>query len=121
MDVPTKLRLLSSINMKWNLLSEITDLENIIEASSKDVLIFKHSFRCSISSAVKKRLETSDLTNKFEVYLLDVVESRATSLWLAERVNITHESPQVLLIKQGKCFFHAAHFDITKEAILMAS
>ncbi len=107
--------------MNWNTISEVSELEDILKAMPKDVLIFKHSFRCSISTAIKKRLEAVDFTNLFEVYLIDVVAFRPISLHLSTLSGITHESPQVLLFKNGKCFYHAAHFDITKQAILSAS
>ncbi len=85
-----------------------------------DTLIFKHSFRCSISAAIKKRLESGDLALRFKVYLIDVVRSRPISLSLAKEVKVPHESPQILLLRDGVCYFHASHFDITEQAILAA-
>ena len=104
--------------MQWTNLSNKAQLEQIIKAMPGDILIFKHSFRCSISQAIKKRLESSDLHLRFKVYLIDVVDSRPTSLYLANQLDVQHESPQVLLLKNGKCYFHASHFDITEQAIL---
>lgn len=106
--------------MNWSHLSETTQLEQLLEAMPEDILIFKHSFRCSISLAIKKRLEAANLHKRFKVFLIDVVLSRPTSLYLADKVNIQHESPQVLLLKDGKCYFHASHFDITEQRILAA-
>lgn len=106
--------------MNWIPLSETTQLEQILEAMPKDVLIFKHSFRCSISVAIQKRLESADLKNHFKLFMIDVVNSRPTSLYLAEKIDIQHESPQVLLFRNGNCYYHASHFDITQHAILTA-
>ncbi len=107
--------------MNWTNLSETAQLEQILEAMPEDVLIFKHSFRCSISVAIKNRLESSDLGDHFKLFMIDVVHSRPTSLYLAEKINIQHESPQVLLFRNGKCYYHASHFDITEHAILTAN
>ena len=107
--------------MNWTNLSETTQLEQTLKAMPEDVLIFKHSFRCSISVAIKNRLESTDLGNHYKLFMIDVVNSRSTSLYLAEKVDIQHESPQVLLFRNGQCYYHASHFDITEHAILTAN
>ena len=107
--------------MNWTILSETTQLEQILKAMPEDILIFKHSFRCSISATIKKRLESADFRNHFKLFMIDVVNSRPTSLYLAEKVNIQHESPQILLFRNGQCYYHASHFDISEHAILTAS
>ncbi|HHB78717.1 MAG TPA: bacillithiol system redox-active protein YtxJ [Saprospiraceae bacterium] len=106
--------------MIWTNLSETAQLEQILEAMPGDILIFKHSFRCSISAAIKNRLEKGQLQDHFKVFMIDVVESRPTSLYLAEKANVVHQSPQVLLFRNGYCYFHASHFDITQHTILAA-
>jgi len=107
--------------MNWTNLSETTHLEQVLKAMPEDILIFKHSFRCSISVAVKNRLESANLEHLGKLFMIDVINSRPTSLYLSDKVNIRHESPQVLLFRNGECYYHASHFDITEHAILNAN
>lgn len=105
----------------WIDLSETATIDKLLNTMPKDFIIFKHSFRCTISGAIKKRLEKSIIFDKFDIFLIDVIQSRPTSLYLAEKANVNHESPQVLLFKDGQCVFHASHFDITEQSILAAA
>lgn len=101
----------------------ITSAEQLHEISerSKDIpcLIFKHSTSCSISSLVKHRLENYwDLdNNQLEVYFLDLIRYRSISNQIAEDYRVWHESPQVLLIRNGVCSYHGSHLDITAQNI----
>jgi bacillithiol system protein YtxJ len=104
-------------NMNWTLLTELEQLDTIDRIShGRPVLIFKHSTRCSISSAALGRLErawTAENDALGTSYFLDLIRHRALSDAIAERYNIVHESPQVLIIRDGKCVDVAAHFGIT--------
>ncbi|PHN08440.1 bacillithiol system redox-active protein YtxJ [Flavilitoribacter nigricans] len=88
-----------------------------IQERSKEVpcLIFKHSTSCSISALAKHRLENYwDLDDtQVEVYFLDLLRHRPISNQIAEDYGVWHESPQILLIRDGKCVYHSSHLDIT--------
>lgn len=95
-------------------------LAKAIEEShlNKGVVIFKHSTRCSISSVAKKRLSTDWFKeNNIPFYYLDLIKYRDLSGLIAEKFNIQHESPQVLIIKNGKCIYDASHLSISIKQI----
>ncbi|MBL0911019.1 MAG: bacillithiol system redox-active protein YtxJ [Bacteroidia bacterium] len=98
-------------------------LENIQTLSfSKEidsVLIFKHSTRCPISAMAKNRLERrwDFAPGKVPFFFLDLLKHRDISDRIASLYGVQHESPQVLLIKNGKCIFHASHNAISADAI----
>ena len=101
--------------INWVLLDDNSKLLKAIEESfTKDVVIFKHSTTCSISLTAKRRLEEywDDLENVIPYYL-DLKSFRSISDEVAERFSVHHESPQILLIRQGECIYDASHFDIT--------
>lgn len=80
-------------------------------------VIFKHSTRCSISSMVKSRLERSVAPEGIEFYYLDLIRYRAISNRVAEMYNIPHESPQLLLIRNGECIYDESHMAIRMEEL----
>jgi bacillithiol system protein YtxJ len=106
--------------MNWHPLTSSQQLDHISERSSQvPVLIFKHSTRCSISFMAKHRLESDWNFNDEEIepYYLDLIAHRNISGEIAERFAVHHESPQILLIKDGECVLDASHLDITVEEI----
>ncbi len=106
--------------INWNVLEHPDALEQLIENSrTTPCLIFKHSDRCSISYIVQHRLEGDwDIPNSaLAPYHLDVIGRRALSNQVAERFGVIHESPQVLLIENGRCRYHTSHLDISVSGI----
>ena len=85
----------------------------------KAVVIFKHSTRCSTSSMALGRLERSwKLSEKgVPTYFLDLLKYRNISDKIEQLFEISHESPQILLIKNGKCIYSASHSDISAHEI----
>ena len=103
--------------MEWNNITNISQLEDINTASeSEKIMIFKHSTRCSISSSALNRLERNwnDERDsvKIKPYYLDLIAHRDISNKIAQQWNIAHESPQVLVIEDGKCTYHNSHMGI---------
>ena len=97
---------------------QLTELEAL--SHQQPVLIFKHSTRCSISSTALARFERqwkSEQVGELAPYFLDLIAYRPISAQVAEVFQVQHESPQLLLIHQGKCLYHASHFDISFEAV----
>lgn len=86
------------------------ELDKLFEQSNeKPVVLFKHSLTCPISAGVYQEISGADT----DVYLLVIQHSRALSTALAERAGVRHESPQAIIIKDGKPIYHASHYDVT--------
>lgn len=99
--------------MNWLPLQEASQVEHIIEKSFiQPQVIFKHSTRCSISDVAKSRLERNPFPETIAFHYLDLIANRELSNLIAETFQIQHESPQVLLIKNGKCTYHESHMAI---------
>ena len=107
----------------WLSLEKEQQLDEIIQLSHDvhvdAVAIFKHSTRCSISSMAKNRLERNwNPNNKnIPVYYLDLLSFRQISNEVANRFDLMHESPQLLLIQKGELKAHASHSAISSELI----
>lgn len=105
--------------MNWIELTEEAQLEIIKEESKQvPVVIFKHSTRCSISAMSKMRLEREDQPEGIKFYFLDLLTYRSLSNKIAEVFQVHHESPQVLLIKNGECVYEETHNGINMEDII---
>ncbi|MCH2043835.1 MAG: bacillithiol system redox-active protein YtxJ [Saprospiraceae bacterium] len=100
--------------------SLLDELEN--HSFEKPVAIFKHSTRCSISSVAKRRLERSwDLPKEeIDVYYLDLIRYRSISNQIASQFAVKHESPQLILLKDGKVVHHSSHNMIDVDGIKAA-
>jgi bacillithiol system protein YtxJ len=104
--------------MKWNQLTESGQLALIKELSfTRSQVIFKHSTRCSISSMALNRLEREAAPAQVDFYYLDLLQYRNISNEVAELFSVQHESPQILLIKNGECIYDESHQGITMQEI----
>lgn len=111
--------------MNWIPLTDSSQLSEINLRSDgpsvRAVLLFKHSTRCSISAMALNRLESKWIDDpSIPLYFLDLLNHRPLSHEIAETYNIEHESPQVLLIRNGRCIYTASHSDIRAQDILNA-
>lgn len=104
--------------MNWITLNNISQLDEIRENSNqRPQIIFKHSTRCSISSMVLKRLEREGVPDSMDFYFLDLIKYRDISNRVSEMFNVSHESPQVLLIKKAECVYDESHYAISMDAL----
>ena len=104
--------------MEWIHLTDEEQLNNIIKKSQeKAQVIFKHSNRCSISSVALQRLQKANKPGDIDFYFLDLIKFRSISNQIAEIFKVRHESPQVLVIKDGKCIFNESHLGIDMHEI----
>jgi bacillithiol system protein YtxJ len=104
--------------MNWNQLismDQLTELKN--KSIEKPQLIFKHSTRCSISSMALSRFERSEAASNVDFYLLDLLSFRNISNEIADKFNVRHQSPQILLIHKGECIFDESHNAISMEEV----
>lgn len=99
--------------MTWIALHSEEQLIDIKERSStRPQIIFKHSTRCSISSMAKNRLDKSNAPAEMDFYYLDLIKFRNISNKITEDFKVYHESPQILLIKNGECIYDESHSGI---------
>lgn len=104
--------------MVWKLLDSPESFDSVLEASHHKVIaIFKHSTSCSISHMAKMRIEEHWDLHDVDLHYLDLKAHRNISNTIAENLSVPHESPQILLIKNGECIYDASHFDISIEEI----
>ena len=99
----------------WKVLDEEGQLESLIQQSyGKPVAIFKHSTSCGISAMAKYGLETRWDFNESELdfYYLDLLRFRSVSNLVAERLKVIHQSPQVILLRNGQVVYAASHHKI---------
>jgi bacillithiol system protein YtxJ len=109
-----------SSNVMWNDLTQLKQLDEIVNESAKTpVIIFKHSTRCAISAMALKNFEREyDIEEgKAKPYFLDLLNHRDISNEIASRFNVEHQSPQLLLIREGKAVYNTSHSDIDAEAV----
>lgn len=103
----------------WHQLVDENQLEEIKQRSAvKPQVIFKHSTRCSISHLAKNRLEKATFPNSADFYYLDLLQHRNISGKIAEDFSVYHESPQVLIIKNGECIYDESHSGISMDDII---
>lgn len=96
----------------WIDLNQMNQLDTIVEASkTKTQLIFKHSTRCGISRMVIGQFKKDYMMMEApsELYFLDLLKHRDISLEIMNRFDVVHESPQLLLIKNGVVVKYANH------------
>ena len=107
--------------MNWNELNEESQLEALTQESVQHpVLIFKHSTRCSVSRLTLDRLERNwkhEELQDVKPYFLDLITYRNISNAIVEKFNIEHESPQILVIKNGECVLDQSHYAIDYQVI----
>jgi bacillithiol system protein YtxJ len=108
--------------MDWNKLENIAQLQEIkAQSRDKPVLIFKHSTRCSISSMAWDRMKrnwNSEDSEKATPYYLDLISFREVSNEVAKAFDVYHESPQVILIKEGVAVYDNSHMGINYKDII---
>jgi bacillithiol system protein YtxJ len=108
--------------MNWNKLETIEQLETIkSESADVPVVIFKHSTRCSISAMALSRFERAwkdESAKSVKPYYLDLIANRQISNQVAETFEVEHQSPQVILIKNGESVYDESHYSISFDEVV---
>jgi len=110
-------------NMNWIELKSQAQLDLIHEESkTQPVLIFKHSTRCSISSTALSRLNRNWKSEEapIKTYYVDLISNRSISDQLAAYFDVEHQSPQVLVIQNGRAILVQSHLAINFDEIRKA-
>jgi bacillithiol system protein YtxJ len=99
--------------MQFTPLTTEAELKQLTEDSFRvPQIVFKHSTKCSISSMALSRVEKADDIAGAKAWLLDLIRFRPLSNAIAEQFQVHHESPQVLVIKNGDCIYDESHMGI---------
>lgn len=105
--------------MHWIHLTDEEQLKQIIsESQNRPQVIFKHSTRCSTSAVALQRLQKMDQPSDIDFYFLDLLAHRSVSNRISEIFKVHHESPQVLVIKDGACIYDESHLSISMSEIV---
>ena len=103
--------------LSWTPLISLEEINTIKEISiNQSILIFKHSTRCGISRMIIKQFESlfNEENKQLKVYYLDLLNFREVSSKLSEVFQVIHQSPQLLVIKNGISVYDESHYEITK-------
>ncbi|WP_138493142.1 bacillithiol system redox-active protein YtxJ [Paenibacillus pinistramenti] len=105
----------------WTNITSTEQLQNLLNRSSEQpLLLFKHSTRCPISARANQEVSKylNDQPNEQVTYgLILVIEDRPVSLHAAELLQVKHESPQAILVKNGKAVWNTSHSGITANVL----
>ena len=105
--------------MNWHPINSLEQLEHIKSASYiTPQVIFKHSTTCSISRMALERFERAATPEKVDFHYLDLLNYRAISTEIARFFQVHHESPQVILIKNGECIYDESHYGIMMDELI---
>ena len=105
--------------MATDRLHDIADQTVMEQALNSDrAVLYKHSALCPVSDwAIDEVLQFAETRPEWPVYVLKVIERRDLSELVAERFRVQHQSPQVFVIRNGHCLWHASHSDITEQSL----
>jgi bacillithiol system protein YtxJ len=105
----------------WKNLTQISEVDDAVAHSSiKPVVFFKHSTRCSISSMALNRLKSlnPEVLGTADFYYLDLIAHRDVSNYIAEKLEVHHESPQIVIVRDGECTYDASHMEIDANELI---
>ena len=89
-------------------------LDELLERSREaPVILFKHSLTCPISAAAYREMEGLGR----DVGLVVVQKARPVSDEIASRTGVRHESPQALILRDGRVVWSATHWKVTAAAV----
>ncbi|MGC4083497.1 MAG: bacillithiol system redox-active protein YtxJ [Vicinamibacterales bacterium] len=113
---------LTSTVRSFTPLRTLDEFDALIAAShTRPIVVFKHSPSCGTSAMAFDEL--SDLVEDGEgtaVHLVDVLAVRPLSQAIAARVGVRHESPQVIVLRNGVVAWHGSHYRVTADVVRRA-
>ena len=104
-------------------LVEMRSIEELKEALQESfehpVLLFKHSLTCPISSRAFHELQTyldnADPNTRYR--LIKIQNAYGVSKEVASKLGVEHESPQAILVRNGREVWNASHSSITASSL----
>lgn len=109
--------------INWKHITTTNDVDAIFEKSdTKPQILFKDSTHCGISAHAKSKLEAGDalLASAADFNYLDLIRYRSISNYIADKLNVLHQSPQIIILKDRKVAYKASHHAIEPEKIAAA-
>ena len=103
------------IHHSWLIIKDLSSYKAAYQKSYVEpILIFKHSTRCSISTMALNRIESLDEEDRIinKCYYIDLLKYRDLSNLISVEFGVIHASPQILVIKNGKCLYNTSHNNI---------
>lgn len=102
--------------LPWIHLESLEQLEEIVEKSKdRAQVIYKHSTTCGISGMTLRMFNDSyEMDTECDLYFLTIQSHRDISNAVASKFGVRHESPQLLIIKDGKIIFNTSHGAISE-------
>lgn len=103
----------------WKQITSVEDVESIFKRSNtRPQIIFKDSVSCGISAFAKERLrEGNQSFADADFNYLDLLSLRSVSNYIAERLNVIHQSPQIIVLKSEKVVYTVTHHSIDAQKI----
>jgi bacillithiol system protein YtxJ len=104
----------------WKEITSVEEFNEMLNApTDKAKLFFKHSTRCSISSMALKGFERewNVSSDDFELYFVDLIAHRDISNAIAAESHVEHQSPQVVVWRNGEVVYNASHHHIDAQKI----
>jgi bacillithiol system protein YtxJ len=101
-------------------LTSIEDLETALaESTERPVLLFKHSHTCGISAMAFEAIEAHLADRPFPICygLVTVQTDRHISDEITKRLGVRHETPQVILVRDGEVRWSASHFHVNAKEV----
>ena len=90
--------------------------ELMLRSNKEPVAVFKHSTACPVSASAYREMKSTPC----EIALIEIQEARDLSREVGVRTGIEHESPQVIILRNGKAVWHASHWKVTAQAVAQA-
>ena len=106
--------------MNWKNLNSIEEVDLALQESfNKPILFFKHSTRCGISASAQHTLNSNWDLNDDDItaYHLDLLTYRNVSNYIAEKLDVLHQSPQAIVVKNGEAVYSVTHHAISVDKI----
>ena len=105
--------------LPWQPLTDVSQLDVIAEKSkTKTQLVFKHSTRCGISRMVMNQFVSDyNVDVVADLYYLDLLSYRDVSNEVGYKFQVMHQSPQLLVLRNGVVVAHASHGAINELSI----
>jgi bacillithiol system protein YtxJ len=108
--------------MQWIEITTEKEIDNLLTLSeTKSVFLFKHSTTCGISHSVFHSVENGLKDEDVAIHLLDLLSFRNVSNYIATKLNVIHQSPQLIVLKNGEVIYHTSHHSISPNKVLELS
>ena len=100
----------------WEMIDSESMIDDIVLSSNNQTqIILKHSNQCGTSFFAKKNLESIEKSEYQGVgfYMIDVIRQRSLSQYLSEKVEVRHQSPQLLILRNAEVIWYGSHNQVT--------